>query len=147
MPQLDPFLRYKVWNINVQLRSLEVNSDGMSGLPIYDFLLLVNSKISSTSKPNLWDILETRVWLFLFVKIVTFALTLILETYWIQGFEIWMTLNLASQCHSSSSLMVWLDSPYITSNYCYSNLCPNSPPLWDISLQNLSDLEITEFFS
>ena len=61
---------------------------------------------------------------------------------------IFNTLTLTFQGHSRSNVMVVLDSPYMISYWCLLNtnrksgkIWPNSTPLRDIRLRNLSDLE------
>ncbi len=67
-------------------RSLKVICDHVIGLSIYAFLLMFNSNL--WSKSGLYDI---------------------------QACEMWVTLNLTFEGHSSSNVMMSLDSPYMFS--------------------------------
>ncbi len=77
-------------------RSLKVKCHGVIGLAIYGFLWMANGNIG----PNLAPLRDIR-----FLKC---------GWPWLWH-EIWVTLTLTFQCHSRSSVMVSLDSPYMVS--------------------------------
>ncbi len=57
-------------------------------------------------------------------------------------FETWVTLNFSFQGHSRSRLMAHFNSRHMVLLVLIGNIWPNLSPLWDTSLQNMSNLDM-----